>query len=115
MNFWERYNPFSKYTGAQLIKTLGPAYQKKYRTPLLFNPSDKFSEKLFDDFDRHQSELIELLTALSHENFSKINMTSPTAGLITFPVQDAIQFILAHEKRHILQALKVKDDPSFPK
>ena len=114
MTFWEKYNPLSSYTGQKMIKTLGPDIIKKYKSPLIFTPSEKhFSLRLLEDFKEQQNQLYKLFVELEKEKYSSMRLTSPVAGLITLPVHDAIKIIIAHEKRHLKQALAVKEGGLF--
>jgi uncharacterized damage-inducible protein DinB len=111
MTFWEKHNPLVRYTGEKMIKTLGPEIMKKYKSPLLFVPSEKhFSLHLIEDFKEQQNQLHELFIELEKEKYSLMRITSPVAGLITLSVHDAIKLIVAHERRHINQAIKVKNE-----
>ncbi len=111
MTFWEKYNPLVRYTGEKMIKTLGPEVIKKFKSPLLFNTSEKhFSLRLIEDFKDQQFQLYELFIELEKEKYSSMRITSPVAGLITLTVHDAIKLIIAHERRHLNQAIKVKND-----
>jgi hypothetical protein len=114
--FWERKNPFSKYTGANMIKTLGSQVTKKFIAPKLFMPTGKtIGQEIIAQFNKHQEELTTILNELEKEKYEKIIITSPVAGLITIPLHDAIKIIVNHEMRHILQAIRIKNMPDFPK
>ena len=115
MTFWEKHNPFSHYTGRKMVNTLGPLLTRKYKSPLLFHPSaSEFNEGLMQDFTDHQNKLIDLIVELENENYNHIVMTSPVAGLITFPVHDGLRLIVAHEERHLNQAMEIKSNSLFP-
>ena len=113
--FWERKNPLSKYTGASMIKTLGPQVNKKFIAPKLFTPTNKtVGQEIITQFVEHQLELSSILSELEKEQYSMIIITSPVAGLITIPLHDVLKIITTHEMRHVLQAIRVKNYPEFP-
>ena len=113
--FWERNNPLCNYTGRQMIKTLGKNVIKKYKSPRLFFPSEStISQNIISDFKNHQNEIIQLFLELEKEKYKHIVVTSPVASLITLKLHDLLELIIAHEERHINQALQVKNNNYFP-
>lgn len=115
-SFWERKNPFSKYTGASMIKTLGVQVTKKFIAPKLFTPTNKtVRQEIITQFENHQDELALIFSELEKEKYSKTIISSPVAGLITIPLHDSLKIIVAHEMRHVLQAIRLKNNPDFPK
>ena len=114
-SFWERNNPLSNYTGKQMIKTLGKNVVKKYKSPRLFIPSEStISQNIISDFKNHQNEIIQLFLELEKEKYKQIVVTSPVASLITLKLHNMLELIIAHEERHINQALQVKNNNYFP-
>lgn len=115
LTLWEKYNPFTNYTGKQMINTLGNNLHKKYKAPKLFIPSNsKINLNIITDFKKQQNELFELFQKLETKKYSQIIVTSPVASLITITLHDLIKLIIVHEKRHINQAIIVKNIDSFP-
>lgn len=108
MSFWERNNPFTKSTGQQMLKNLGPIVTKKYKAPKIFLPSKNSSKPtVVNDFLEHQKKMISIIEKITPEQYSKCTITSPVAGLITLKVSDAIQILIAHEQRHLEQMKRI--------
>jgi len=114
-SLWERVNPFTKYTGQNLITNLGEKMQKKYVSPMLYRPrKGMIDQDIIDNFRKMQDELCSLVSPLQNHEYRKRVITSPVANLITIKVNDAIELILGHEKRHLKQALAILNNSDFP-
>ncbi len=114
-SFWQKVNPLTNYTGKEMIRTLGFVVVKKYKSPRIFLPtSSSVGGHIVSDFISHQQILLSLFEKLVNPIYSKTIISSPVAGLITLRLEDAMNLIIAHEQRHINQALKVKIKPEFP-
>lgn len=113
--FWEKNNPFTDYTGKNMIKNLGPEITRKYKAPKLFVPSKtKMNAGILDKFTKQQKEIENLFDILGTDNHSEKVITSPVAGLITLKVRDVMQLIIVHEERHLLQARNILKENNFP-
>lgn len=108
IKFWEKYSPFTRTTGKQMVETLGRVVTKKFTAPKIFQPGSRpLSAKVVADFAVHQEELIKILSALTEEQYNSAVVTSPVAPLITLNLKDAIRVIIVHEQRHFEQAKRV--------
>jgi hypothetical protein len=47
-------------------------------------------------------------------DLEKIIISSPVTNLITYSLMDAYRIIITHEKRHLLQAIRVSEMDGFP-
>ncbi len=104
MSFWEKNNPLTNYTGKQMIKTLGPVVIKKFQSPKLFQPSrSAIRVTIVKEFISHQEKLCTLFKKLNEPAFENIIITSPVAGLLTLKLRDAMEIVVAHEERHLMQ------------
>jgi len=113
-SFWEKYSPLTGFTGRQLIESLGPNVRKKYVAPKAFTPTKSFIDiNVIQRFLEHQETLLKLFTRISESDGKRV-ITSPVAPLITIYSSDAMQIITEHEKRHINQAMRVKEMSGFP-
>jgi hypothetical protein len=50
----------------------------------------------------------------SHLDLERIVITSPALSIVTYSLMDAYRVIVVHEKRHVLQAKRVMEEPAFP-
>jgi hypothetical protein len=111
----ESYSPLSGFFGGLLIKSLKKDERKfKAPSPKIVPPSE-IDPNIVEVFQAHQSELIEKITAIESEDFSKIKVTSPFLKIATYRLSDGFQIIIEHEKRHFRQAKRVKSVENFPK
>lgn len=116
MGFWARISPLSGFFGDMLLRETGPQVKRKMKAPKVFAPSSsQLDTGILARFQQQQKELIELLLAtdvVGHEGFK---IPSPVTGMITYRLDFAVQIIVQHEERHIIQALNVMQHPGFPK
>ncbi|HRH67228.1 MAG TPA: DinB family protein [Bacteroidia bacterium] len=116
MSFWESINPLSSYTGRKMAESLGPKVVKPFISPKLFEPGrSSIRGSIVQDFLQHQQLLTSKISMLQEMDVQKRIVTSPVAGLITFPLKDCLEILTGHEERHFIQAGRVKSAPGFPK
>ena len=112
--FWERLPLLPGFFGKVLLKSVQPDAGRKLKAPSVFKPaSSRISGSLIRDFVAHQGELIGLISRTSGLDPGKIIITSPVAAFITYSLMDAYRVLVAHEKRHFLQAKRVMDTGGF--
>jgi hypothetical protein len=113
--FWERLPGWPGLAGKLLIKSLDPASTRKLKAPKSFQPAQSdVSETILDDFVAQQGQVIEGMKSTSHLDLEKIVVTSPALSLVTYSLMDAYRIIVVHEKRHLQQARRVTEEPTFP-
>jgi uncharacterized damage-inducible protein DinB len=94
---------FPKLIGQMIHKSVSDGGKRKIKTFKSWEPSsDQYPEDVFNQFRAVQQQLIEWL----NEPFVLKNPTihSPVNPLIVYSLFQAVQIIIAHEKRHISQA-----------
>jgi hypothetical protein len=52
--------------------------------------------------------------ALEGSDVTRIVMVSPFVAFITYSVLDGCRLLVAHERRHLEQARRVTQEPTFP-
>ncbi|MBL7844924.1 MAG: DinB family protein [Cyclobacteriaceae bacterium] len=72
---------------------------KRYRPVTLTDPHAVVSR-----FIQHLEELLKIVMQAEQKNLMKVNVTTTLSPLIKIPAGDAIQFVLTHNRRHLLQA-----------
>lgn len=82
---------------------------KRAATWSIWQPAQKeFDLKIFEDFTSHQSDfkthIEQLQPFFTQETFIKY----PGETELLFKLEDCIDFLITHEKRHLLQAEEVK-------
>lgn len=74
---------------------------KKYRPVGLTDP-----HAIVSRFIQQLEELLQLIMQAEQKNLMKVNVATTLSPLIKIPAGDAIQFVLMHNRRHLLQARK---------
>ena len=112
-SFWENWSPLSKFAGSFLVKSL-KADDKKVKTITTMMPPSEIEAGIVDSFIRHQDELADKVRSVANADWQKTVVTSPFFGLMTYTLDDGLQAIIEHEKRHIRQAKRVLQSGGFP-
>jgi hypothetical protein len=113
---WESWSPLSGLFGKIVARTLEQEGGRKYKAPKKLEPSSSdVGADIIARFAEHQSELSELLKATEGRNLSKVVVTSPISGFVTYRMPDACRIVVAHERRHFEQARRVTKAEGFPR
>lgn len=72
------------------------------------------AKKLFIDFGKYQDDLILLIEKARYYNLNTIKINSSIGRIIRFKLGDAFRFVIAHNQRHIQQAIHVLQSDGFP-
>lgn len=103
--FGARFRYLSDFFGKSVLKSVDPENTRKLKTVRIFHPKQTiYSIDLIAVFDAHQEQLIELVKATDFTDHQKTFITSPSNPMIVYSLSDAINIVLAHERRHIAQA-----------
>jgi len=73
------------------------------------------TKKLFLDFKKYQDELTILINKARYFNLNTIKIKSSIGKIIRFKLGDAFRFVIAHNQRHIQQAINVLHANGFPR
>ena len=99
-----------------LIKAVAPESKRKLKAPNKFQPSSSSVDgAIVRRFTDQQNQVIRYMKASEDLDLEKITISSPVTNLITYSLMDAYRIIVNHEKRHLLQAMKVSEMDGFPK
>ena len=114
--FWEKHSPLSGFFGRFLIKGLDPKNQKKMKAPGKASPSlSDLDGEIVSRFCEHQDQMIDHLRKLpANIDPARTIITSPLLGLVTYSLDDTFTIIDVHCKRHLGQAMRVKEADGFP-
>jgi hypothetical protein len=113
-SLWEKFSPLSTFAGNFLIKSLKTDVKKVRTIPSMTPPSDIDAE-IVETFSQHQSELAGKVAAIANADWQKTVVTSPFFGLMTYMLDDGLQAIVEHERRHVRQAKRVFETDGFPR
>src|SRR6266480_533397 len=114
--FWESLPWLPAFWGKTLIKAVAPESTRKLKAPRIFRPSDSSVDgAIIRRFIDQQNRVTRYMKATKDLDVEKIRISSPVTNLITYSLMDAYRIIITHEKRHLLQAMKVSEMDGFPK
>jgi hypothetical protein len=116
MTVWQKWSPFSGLFGKILADQLQEKIKGKLiKAPKVFTPSfSQIDTGILDRFQKHLDTLLEYITALKNEDIDKIRITSPAAKFVTYNLRHTVVILVPHLHRHINQAIRVKQEESFP-
>ncbi len=88
----------------------------KFKAPKSFQPSNRTEGKIvLNDFAEHQRQLLALMKRANGLDLAEIKLTSPLSKLIRISLGESFSIMMAHERRHILQAKRMYEMMDFPK
>lgn len=97
------------FIGKLILASVQPEERKKLKTFSLWEPNQsQFSLELFNRFETHQTNLIERVKAASAHIERNTIIASPAGKYIVYPLDVALEIILAHEQRHLVHAIEIK-------
>ena len=114
--FWESAPWLPALWGKMLIKAVDPESKRKLKAPKVFHPSSSAVDgAVIRRFIDQQNQVIKYMKATEYLDVEKIIISSPVTNLVTYSLMDAYRIIITHEKRHLLQAMRVSQMEGFPK
>lgn len=113
--FWERLPLVPRIYGTLLIRSQQPAAKRKFKTSVQATPSASgVAPDVVARFVQQQADLGAWCQAVGEPDAARAIMTSPFAGFIVYSVLDGCRLIVAHDRRHFEQAVRVSETPGFP-
>lgn len=114
--FWTSLPWLPGLWGRMLIKSVSPESARKLKAPKIFRPSaSRVDASVVRRFVDQQHQVVEYMKAMAGLDLEKTIIPSPVTGLIAYSVMDAYRVIVAHERRHFLQAQRVTEAQGFPR
>lgn len=104
------------FNGKVMLGFVDPKSARKIPAPSMFKPKPYHLDTP-NVLKRYYTILQDLEEAIQKSNQLdwNIKLQSPFTSWLKFRVGDVLIFTLAHQQRHINQALRVMQHPSFPK
>jgi hypothetical protein len=97
------------------IQTLEPPPRRKLPAPSKIVPAlGKNGAQVKRDFFAAQSEALELLQEAAAVDLNRARFANPFVPLLRFTVGTGFLVIVAHERRHLWQAERIRQRPGFP-
>ena len=98
-----------------LVRGMEPPAKLKFKAPKIFQPmSEHLSAVIVPAFMSLQDQLVERLGAARGVDLGRVKVTSPVSRLVKISLGQVFPFIAAHERRHLWQARRVREDTNFP-
>lgn len=97
---------------------VGPQNPRSMKAPKTFLPAKTINLKGKDavaKFIRTSNKLNDLLKQLEDKNINKLRVKSPAKSWVKFRLGAAIQVMIAHQARHLMQIKDILEHPRFPK
>lgn len=113
-SFWEKWSPLTSFAGKLLISSLKND-GRKIKTIAKVTPPSEIAPNIIELFAAHQNALINKIKQTNENEWRKIVLTSPFAGLMTYNLADGLAGVVEHERRHFRQAERVLQTDGFPK
>ena len=110
----EKLSPLSGFFGNLMIKSLKKD-ERKYKAPSKnILPPSEIDPNIIELFAAHQAEMIGKIELTSNADCRKTIVTSPFMKFMTYRLEDGFNIIVEHERRHLRQAERVKQNENFP-
>jgi DinB superfamily len=98
-----------------LVHLMGPATRMRFPAPGAFKPSSGHEPAaVMREFFDWQEQFAERLQKADGLDLRRVRTRSPAAKWLRYSLGIAFQTFLAHERRHLAQARRVRNDPKFP-
>ena len=112
---WEKFNPLKKFWGSVLITQTQEKVKKKIKAPSLFLPADNVTaDDIIAKFNNHLDDIFRQINNCIVADIDEVYVISPLSGLVSYSLRNAITIINGHERRHINQAIRIKQLRKFP-
>lgn len=101
--------------GRWFARSMEPPPRLRIKTsPALLPPADLDADATLTGFFGLQDRWIELAAEADGLDLAGIRLRSPVAPVLRFSLGDCFAINAAHERRHLWQAARVREDPAFP-
>ncbi|MCA9784412.1 MAG: DinB family protein [Candidatus Cloacimonetes bacterium] len=95
--------------GGMLLASLTPTPARKYKAPASWQPSaDELPVEIVPRFLEQQHHVLNMIHAAGRLDAERIIVSSPAAHWMCYSWADALRILVAHQRRHLNQALAVK-------
>jgi len=105
-----KFSIIYNYLGKIILKSVNEDRSKKIRTfPLWLPDKNPSAGDILEKFELHQAALRDWVIRLSPLLGKGTVINSPANKLITYTLDDALKIMITHERRHLNQAIEVRD------
>ena len=85
------------------------------RAPRKIAPGARVDPSIVDRFFASNDEARRVIARASHHDVNRIRFVNPFIPLLRFTVGTGLEILTAHERRHLLQAERVRESRDFPR
>jgi len=112
---WQRLPVLPRLFGRLLIQSQAPSDTRKFKAPPAAQPSASgVAADVVTRFIQQQRESAARVLTIDQRAAAGAIMTSPFFDFITYSVLDGLRLMIAHNRRHFEQALRVTQSSGFP-
>ncbi len=112
---WEKLNPLKNFWGSVLTTQTQERVKHKIKAPRLFlPPENEMADDILSGFTKHLEDIFLHINNCIDANIDEVFVISPISGLVSYSLRNAITIIIGHERRHISQAIRIKQSKDFP-
>ena len=87
---------------------------KRARAPAKIAPGQKIDDSILDRFLRSNDVARDLIRRAGAYNVNRIRFGNPFIPLLRFTVGTGLEIVWRHQRRHLLQAERIKQAATFP-
>ena len=92
-----------------------PRSRVKFRAPKAYLPAaDRLPAEIVASFYLLQDEFLQCIEDANGIDLSRARVSNPVSNLFRLSLGQELAFNAAHERRHLWQAGRVKQEPGFP-
>jgi hypothetical protein len=106
--FLGKFRFITSFFGNLIYKMSSPEHIKPIKTISIWEPTKSEIHDVIQTFVQHQEQLKQHIAGLEGCIASGSVIASPANPMIVYTLEQALNIIVVHEKRHILQARKVR-------
>ena len=98
-----------------LVRSMEPPTKRKFRAGRRFIPTnDNPVTSLLPTFLYYQDEFMLRLEEANGLNLARVKLSLPGNRFLRLSLGQCFAFLLAHQRRHLWQARRVREQPQFP-
>jgi hypothetical protein len=99
----------TRYFGKMILKAAHPETRTHMKTLEVWEPAEgPFPPTIIDRFSSHQQKLKEEIEASEEPIAKGAIMASPAKPFVVYRIDTAIEILIQHERRHLVQMERVK-------
>ncbi len=112
---WQRLPLLPRLLGRALVRSQAPETSRKFVAPRRAAPAaSHIAADVLERFIAQQRDAAWRLQTLDEGDAARTFMTSPFISVVVYSVLDGWRLVLAHDRRHFQQALRVTHSGEFP-